>query len=121
MEYIYFFAFSAVVGVAVMLLAHLSANHKSVHAAGARFDDTPIPPRKRTISGKTETEMDVVHLQDRIVRWQRANAGRWHNFHQSAEALQGEKYEYKPHVPREIRQRPVGSLSTPKSRRFELL
>ena len=121
MEYIYFFAFSAVIGIAVMLFAHISTNRKSARASGAWVDDTPIPPRKRTISGKTETEMDVVQLQDRIVRWQRANAGRWHNFQQSAEALRGEKYEYQPHVPRDIRQRPAGALSTPKSRRFELL
>ena len=121
MEYIYFFAFSAVIGIAVMLFVHLASNRKAAQASGARIDEARIPPRKRTVSGKTETEMDVVQLQDRIMRWQRANAGRWHNFQQSAEALRGEKYEYKPHVPREIRQRPAGALSTPKSRRFELL
>ena len=121
MEYIYFFAFSAVLGVAVMLFAHLAGNRKPAHLSGAPDDKAPIPPRKRTVSGKTETELDVVELQDRIVRWQRANAGRWHNFHQSAEALQGEKYEYSPPVPQSIRQRPRGALSTPVSRRFELL
>ena len=121
MEYIYFFAFSAVFGIAVMLVAHLAANKKPAHLSGAPDQRFPIWPRKRTVSGKTETEMDVVQLQDRIVRWQRANAGRWSNFHQSAEALQGEKYEYKPEVPQSIRQRPAGALSTPKSRRFELL
>ena len=90
MEYIYFFAFSAVIGVAVMLFAHLASNRKSVNASGAWVSETPIPPRKRTISGKTETEMDVVQLQDRIMRWQRANAGRWTNFRQSAEAVSGQ-------------------------------
>ena len=53
MEYIYFFAFSAVIGIAVMLFAHISTNRKSARASGAWVDDTPIPPRKRTISGKT--------------------------------------------------------------------
>ena len=121
MEYIYFFAFSSIVGIAVMLFAHVTVGRKPVDLSGARHDKTPIPPRKRTVSGKTETELDVIELQDRMIRWQRANAGRWNNFRQSAEALQGEKYEYRPPVPRSISQRPRDALSTPMSRRFELL
>ncbi len=105
MEYIYFISFSAVVGIAVMLVAHVSNIKKSALSSNAWHDSVPIPPRKRTVSGKVETEMDVVAFQDRIDRWQRAKAGHLSSLRQSAEALQGEKYEYRPHVPHAIRQR----------------
>lgn len=125
MEYIYFVIFSTVVGIAVLLIAHI-LSQKTPAVSYQRLENAePAPPRKRTVSGKIETEVDVTDLQHRIDRWQRANAGRWYKFRQSADALKGNKYTFEAPKPRPVakRVRPVRHVSLESSvgRRFELL
>lgn len=97
MEYLYFVGFVAILGTALQLLWYiLTAGENSLLSRWRKDQQNfeRIPPRKLTISGLPEREVEHIEFQARLDRWQRKHADRWSNFRQSASSLNGEKYVF---------------------------
>jgi hypothetical protein len=110
----------AILGTALQLLWHIFTAGENSLLSRWRKDQQNferIPPRKLTVGGLPETEIEHIEFQNRLDEWQRQNAARWSNFRQSADALNGQKYDFKPRKaslahraspnvpPRKVRQR----------------
>lgn len=123
MEYLYFVGTTAVVAL-VVLLAWNAEKLRALVFSGHQQDGVtldPIPPRRKTVSGPSEKELEQADFQNRMQSWEKRYELRRKLFTQSQESLKGQPYIYEPARSEESVPRPSANNVTPIRADFELL
>lgn len=108
MEYISFTVIVAAGGALIFWIWYrgYTAEANSTAARGNGLPEAPVPPRKRTVSGQTDTETEQIAFQRRMEEWDAAFQARRGKLNGYAHSLKGTRYTF---VPRKRNGEPISN------------